>query len=59
MKFIAIDGSVCETEEEMERINEEVGKWLRHDEMAKAFGFFQGVEKSDWVERNIFKRGLR
>lgn len=57
-KWIADDGTVCESKEDMLRMNAAIEKLLLPDHINKVFGWWFAVESNGWFTANIARRGL-
>jgi len=56
--YVAVDGTVCQTVEEMLQINRRVYLILLPEKIEAKFGFLIKSEKSEWFGHNISRRGL-
>ena len=57
-KYVADDGTVCQTKEQMLRINRKIEILLLPEKIRQVFNFLQSIEITEWLRANITKRGL-
>lgn len=54
--FIADDGTVCNTKEEMLEVNRRVDLAFLPDKLWRIFGQFQAMETHDWFYVNVLRK---
>jgi len=58
-KFVADDGTVCESREEMEQINQRVDKLFLHQNIEKEFKPMKTMEEATWFILNVANRNRK